>query len=375
MKNWVREKLKIIGELYPGERIAASKRRIAGMWAGRAPADRYPYTFDTLGFNYYNEVFSKEDGLRAYLDEFIARGAVGDDFIPAFFPGCRQGTIPGMFGAKEIVVGRDHTNERILSRPEDIDSLPYPSIAAGASASGYLEMERYYLEECEGALPVHVCDMQGPMDAAAQLWGYDNLFLCAYDDEKRFHRLLGLCTEAYCILWEAQRDLLGGNFVCTHLFGSSWAPLGNGATLSADSMAMVSEDFFAEYFQPHLEAAASRLGMLSVHSCGDFGAVAGALGRLGCVHAVNASQMTAGELLGAGWDRGKMIIQMEHIDNAAGVFALARENGLRMDATFVGLWPAAPGGGNAPAQSWTPAQAELVAKRALEVGRAAVARM
>ncbi|MFV0401207.1 MAG: hypothetical protein ACK5LX_11395 [Oscillospiraceae bacterium] len=371
MQQWVREKLKQIDELYPSERLEASKARWRAMWEGRTPTDRYPFQFGSIGFNYYNESFSKEDGLRAYLDEIINRGFVQDDFIPAFFPGCHQGTIPAMLGAKEIVVGYDHSNERILFKPEDIDNLPEPSILPGTSGWRWLEMQRYYVEECEGVLPVHVCDMQGPVDVAAQLFGYDNLFLCAYDDEDRYNALMRKVCDAYCILWEAQAKALGNLFIGTHLFGWNWVPPSNGASLSADSMAMVSGNFFEEFYSPHLATVAERLGKLSVHSCGNFTAVIPTLGALPFVHAVNASQLSLEEILEAGWPRKKMVILMENIADAECVFARAKSEGLSVDVTYNGLWPTDSGGNQIPPHEWDSALREKIICRADEVTQAA----
>lgn len=371
MRPQVKEKLKRIRELYPDERIEKSKARWRAVWAGETPRGRRPYLFLPVSFNYYDDVFGKEAGLAAYLDEFIYRGIVGDDFIPSFFPGCKQGTIPGMFGAKEVVVGRDYTCERILFSPEDIDKLPEPSILPGTSAHEWLQMQRYYLEECEGEIPVHVCDMQGPMDVCGQLWGYDNLFLCAYDDEERFHRLIGLASDAFRMLWDAQKKLLGGSFVGTHLYGWDWVPPGNGATLSADSMAMLSGAFFEEYYSFHLAKLAERLGGLTVHSCGDFSAVVRQLCAVPGVKAVNASQMTVEQLLDAGWDPQKPIILQEKLERAPAVFELARENRLSLDTAFSGLWPQDRDGANIHPSLWTQAQREHILKKAAQVNEAA----
>lgn len=371
MESWVREKLRRIEELYPPERLEKSKARWRAVWAGEKPEGRYPYLFLPASFSYYDDNYDKEEGLRAYLDEFICRGFVDDDFIPAFFPGCRQGAIPGMLGAKEIVVGRDHTNERILFEPEDIDALPEPSIAAGASATLYLEMGRYWLEMCEGQIPVHVCDMQGPMDAAAQLYGYDNLFLLACDGDVRYDRLMQLVSEAYCLLWKAQRDALGPHFIGTHLYGWDWVPPNNGATLSADSMAMFSGDFFDAYYAGYLKAIAKRLGPLSVHSCGNFAAAADALGAAPFVQAVNASQMTVEELLEAGWPAGKMIILQEPMERAETVFRLAAEKNLRLDVAFAGLWPRDAEGNNLPPAGWTEADRAHILRQVRQVDAAA----
>lgn len=175
MKNWVREKLMLVEELFP-------ESEIERVWKGDEPLDRYPFVFSPITFTYYNEVHTPEERLRISLDEFIWRGRIHEDFIPTFFPGCRQGTIPSMFGAKEIVAGTDHSCERIIFYLEDIDKLPEPSIGPGTIAYEWLAMGKYLLEETEGRIPVHVADMQGSLDVCGQLWGYDNIRMAPYEE-------------------------------------------------------------------------------------------------------------------------------------------------------------------------------------------------
>lgn len=43
MRKWVREKIRIIRELYPQERLEKSKERYRRLWRGEEPADRLPF--------------------------------------------------------------------------------------------------------------------------------------------------------------------------------------------------------------------------------------------------------------------------------------------------------------------------------------------
>ncbi|MHB8963729.1 MAG: hypothetical protein ACYC5K_11315, partial [Saccharofermentanales bacterium] len=169
MIGWVKDRLDRIDELYPADRINTSKERFRRIWNGEKPKDRYPFTYGQLTFDYYDDVHTPEERLRHTLDEIIVHGALNDDYIPSLFPGCKQSTIPSMFGAEEIRVGNDYTCRKIIHRVEDIDRLPAPSVQRGTVAYEWLEMQRYMLEATDGRIPVHVTDMQGPMDVAGQL--------------------------------------------------------------------------------------------------------------------------------------------------------------------------------------------------------------
>ena len=133
MQEIIRQKLEQIDELFPPARLALSKERWRRLWHGEAPLDRYPFVYTPYLLNYYGAGFTAEERLLATLEEIITRGTLQDDFIPAFFPGCRQSTIPSMFGAEEIVVGDDYTCRRLLASPDDIDRLPEPSVVPARS--------------------------------------------------------------------------------------------------------------------------------------------------------------------------------------------------------------------------------------------------
>ena len=83
----VREKLKIINDLYPEEKLNIRKERWRRMWLGEPLLDRYPFLFYPAKVDYYNTVYDKETRLNLFLDEFIFRGNLEEDFIPTHMYG------------------------------------------------------------------------------------------------------------------------------------------------------------------------------------------------------------------------------------------------------------------------------------------------
>lgn len=153
MRDCIRKKLDIIHALYPPERIAASKRRWESVWDKNKRADRRPFVYYPPLFDAYNALHTAEQRLQASLDEIIVRGQVGDDYIPSVFCGCRQSTIPNMFGAKEIIKGEDATCDKILFSAEDIDRLEEGAMAEGSVAKMWLDMQRYIMTKRKGNSP------------------------------------------------------------------------------------------------------------------------------------------------------------------------------------------------------------------------------
>jgi hypothetical protein len=252
-----------------------------------------------------------------------------------------------MFGAKEIVEVRNDgsleygISERLLGPDDDPENLPDPDITAGSIASNWLEMQKYVLEETDGRLPISVIDMQGPMDVAGQLWGYENLFMDAMSGGTKSHNLLTKCTTAFIRLWQKQVDLLGDLFVGTHLWGWSWVEsgAGHGATVSMDSMAMISADFFLEHTREHLLRISKEFGGLTIHSCGKFGGVIPGINSIPGIEGINASQMTIQQLLDAGASPDLFFVLLLDYSRLAEEYALIKSGNLKVEMTVGGVWP------------------------------------
>jgi hypothetical protein len=343
MKNWVKRKLDEIDTLYMPEKLSRRKERWQSLWNGTIPADRYPFVYAGLLFNYYDDRHSPENRLRISLDEIIVRGHLDDDYVPSMFPGCKTSTIPNMFGAPEMQKGNDYTSEKIIHNYKDIDRLPDPSVGEGTVAYEWLTMQRYMLDETEGRIPIHVCDMQGPVDVAGVLLGYDNLFIAALDEPDYYHKLLDKLTQAFILLWKCQKDALGDAFVPTHLFGWSWVPPSLGASISADSIVMVSPDFFREFYRPYLDAIGNALGGFSLHSCGNFAHMFQCLTEIPRLKAVNAGQMSVKELVAAGLDSSLLAITTCGLKNIGEMAEEIKKNKLRVELSVWDIWPYADG--------------------------------
>jgi hypothetical protein len=356
MRDWVREGLARVGERYPAARVARSQARWSQLWQGTVPDGTYPFMYAPVTFNYYDAVHTHEGRLQAMLDEFLARPNFDDDFVPTLFTGCRNATIPGLFGAREVVLDGDHSSERLLTSVEDVDTLPAPAIAPESLAQFWLDMERYLLEETEGALPVHVTDMQGPADVCGKLLGYDELFIGAISEPDAYHRLMTKVTDAFLLFWAAQRDLLGAAFVPTHLWGWSWVPVDNGATMSVDSLVMLSPDFYDEFYAPYITRIADAFGGVAVHSCGNFAQVVPNLCRTPGITAINTSQMTLPQLLEAGLDASMLVIMFTSSADAGELFSLIRAHNLRVEVTVAPDWPKDANGTAKPVADWTRAE-------------------
>lgn len=334
MTDETKKKLDALEEIYTPQRVAQSKARWECMWNGARTADRYPYTFGWPHFNPYNINHPPQERTQAYLDGLLFCGQFHDDMIPSIFPGLNHASIPSMLGAKEVHLGMESGCEKLIFQAEDIDKLPEPAIHPGTVAAYWVEAAKQFVEETEGRIDVHVCDMQGPFDVAAQLWSYDDMIVCAYEDPDRYHHLLSLCTEAFIMLWNAQKNILGERFIGTHLFSHDWIPKNIGSTLSADGLVMCSPSFYDEFVNPYIARVAKALGGTVVHSCGNFRPVLKQLCATEGVRGINASQLTVQELVDAGLDQTKTIIAFTNSEALSSVMEVVRRYDLGVVLTI-----------------------------------------
>jgi hypothetical protein len=341
-KQTVLEKLDRIDELYPPERLARSKERWRRLWLGEKPLDRLPFTYSPVAVGYW-DISPKEQRLVDYLDEFIARGFMDDDFVPGMFAGCHQGGMASMFGARTFEVDNDgvlDTNcEQLLGDMEDAAGLPPPAMRPESIPARWISEDRWYIEQTDGRLPLHVVDSFGPVEIAGKLWGYENLFVAARLAPELFHKVMRYATDAFMLFMDEQRAAAGDLLIETSLNAHDWVPTGATINLGMDSLVMLSADFFNEYCAPYLAEVADRYAPLTIHSCGWFRQLVRPICEAPFINGLHLGQMTLAELIEAGLDDRVVVIPAGiSVETLPEAMSLIRARGLRANFTIAGLW-------------------------------------
>ena len=263
-----------IERLYPPERLARSRARLQCVWAGRGAPDRIPFVFTSLPAEQATPPPeppeaepSDEELLRGQLEAIIDRAALHDDYVPSLFPGCRQGTIPAAFGAREIVSGGHTWVEPILRDPADVDALGTPDWRLGA-AGEMLERVRVWRAATSGRIPIQLPDMQGPLDLANNLWGTEPLLTAMYTAPDAVHRLMQYMTEAFIAYVRLVQQAAQGELIPIHCMPVVWMPPSIGVALSEDLLAVISPRLYDLFGRPYNEQIARAYGSVVVHSCG-----------------------------------------------------------------------------------------------------------
>ena len=339
MKMDTREKLKLIQDIFPDERVEKSKERWRRVWEHEEPLDRFAFTFDTISFNYYDTGETPEERFQMTLDELIARKGIVDDFIPTIFPGCKQSTMPSLFGAEEIVVNGDYSAERIINSVEDFKNIPDPELKAGTPAWEWLEMQKYLLDVTDGAFPIHVTDSQGPLDIAGSMSGYDQVLLLPYVDETVYFDFMNKVADAFIMYWNLQKELLGDLFVGTHLGAHEYVPPSFGCAVSADCLIMLSEDFYVSFYDPIIKRISDSLGGVCIHSCGNWAQVMKVVTDADFITGVHTGEMTTKETIDAGMNPNTVLSDFTHYTEMEEHFEVIRKRQIRATSIMV---PSAP---------------------------------
>jgi hypothetical protein len=109
--------------------------------------------------------------------------------------------------------------------------------------------------------------------------------------------------------------------------------------MSADSIVMVSPEFFDDFFKPYIEMIGEALGNICLHSCGDFTNVFDNLVATPYLKAVNAGEMTVKELIRAGLDRRTIAIVKSRLDETGDMFDIIKQHNLRVDLSISNIRP------------------------------------
>ena len=150
--------------------------------------------------------------------------------------------------------------------------------------------------------------------------------------------LIDKCTDAFAAFYERQKRTLGDRFVGTHLGGFDWQPPSAPVGASLDSLVMVSEAHLRDFYLPHLQKLAGRVGPLHVHSCGNFAKIVRPLTDAPSVAAVNSSQMSVRQLAEAGSGKDKILTVYGGCGEAADAAAAARRYGIKFRFSVTDLF-------------------------------------
>jgi hypothetical protein len=132
-----------------------------------------------------------------------------------------------------------------------------------------LAMIEYFIEKTHGELPVSLCDVQSPLNAAGIIIDVNNFLMDTLLDPENVSVLLKRLAQLIVDFTKEQLKRIGDNIVWPgHGFASSRIFKGFGA--SDDNIVMVTDDAYENLVVPSLVSLAEPFGGPVFHSCGNW---------------------------------------------------------------------------------------------------------
>ena len=227
---------------------------------GFADKNRHP--------DYYRDpavmVKYQEDGFQRHLS------LVHDDTVPYFMPWFGTGVLATAFGCpcrEAAGVGDDPAlTGHCIEEPEDIAHLKLPDPYQDGWMPRVLNAIDY--ARAHSDLPIGLTDMNSPLCTAAQMCGYENLFIWMYEEPEAVQELMSIVTEAIINWIKVQKEHNGEPLDSSNGLQGIWAPKGLGVWLSDDDIVSMSPELYEEFVVPHYSRIFETFGGGSLHFCG-----------------------------------------------------------------------------------------------------------
>jgi hypothetical protein len=206
----------------------------------------------------------QEDGFLRHLQN------VDDDTVPYFMPWFGPGVIASAFGCKvKPATGKGDDPgicSTCVSEPADIARLKMPDPARDGDMPRVLRFIEYAVRHSD--LPVGLTDMNSPLCTAAQICGYENLFMWMYDEPEAVHELMEKITECFIRWTITQKEIIGEPLSQSNGLQGLWSPNGVGVWMSDDDLVSVGAEQYAEFVVPYYERILKTFTGGTVHYCG-----------------------------------------------------------------------------------------------------------
>lgn len=255
-----------------------------------------PCYFGYGGFPMPKDYWTNPASMVRYQEESFEKhlqNVTGDDTVPYFMPWFGTGVIASAFGCKIKEATGMGDDPGVIStcvkEVSDIAKLKMPEPYKDGLMPTVLQFIDYAVEHSD--LPVGLTDMNSPLCTAAQLCGYDNLFVWMYDEPEAVHELMGKITDTFIHWVKVQKEHIGEPLNTSGGLQGVWAPEGVGIWVSDDDLVSMSADLYEEFVVPYNSRVFEAFGGGTVHFCGNGCHQTDNLLRTKNIRAVNNSPM------------------------------------------------------------------------------------
>jgi hypothetical protein len=167
-------------------------------------------------------------------------------------------------GQAPAVDGKFDTLDQLL----DYQATPVDQTPIGRHT---LRMVETFLDRTKGRLPMSYCDIQSPLNVAANIVDSNQFYLDFFLDPEKMKRALDRIADLLIDFTRRQQALIGSALAKPgHGFASSRAFDGFG--MSDDTVVMLSNDIYVDTVVPSFVKAGAPFGGGVFHSCGNWSA-------------------------------------------------------------------------------------------------------
>lgn len=240
---------------------------------------------------------------------------VHDDLIPYFMPWFGTGVMASAFGCNiKFDNGMENdpsVSEKCIDSIKDILHLKMPDPYKDGlmpQVLSFIDFARRYSD-----LPVGLTDMCSPLGTAAQMCGYENLFVWMHEEKQAVHDLLDIITQAFIEWVKIQKEHTGELMDGGNGLQGVWPPEGVGIWVSDDDLVSIGPELYEEFIVPRYSRIFKTFGGGSVHYCGKAPHQTDNLLNIENIRIVNNSSMCQYKEFGLLADKlcGKVLLQIQ----------------------------------------------------------------
>jgi len=200
------------------------------------------------------ELYKKQTEFCEWLD---------DDRIPALNPYTGTEIFACAFGCGRVCPGDNMPFAlHAVKNSAEAAALKEPDIY-GLHLGELFEIARRLRQRCGNGAPLHLPDIQSPLDVAALIWEKTDFYAAMISEPEAVRELVAKTERVLIRFLDAWFKEFGTEYIAHYpdYF------MDGGVTLSEDEIGAISPAFFYEFCLPSLNKLSARYGGIGVHCC------------------------------------------------------------------------------------------------------------
>lgn len=228
-----------------------------------------------FGFGNYpmpKDYWSNPESMVRYQEKGFEKhlSLVEDDTVPYFMPWFGTGVTASAFGCKiknATGFGDDPgVSSTCITSVQEIAKLKIPDPYKDGLMPTVLNFIDYARKNSD--LPIGLTDMNSPLCTAAQLVGYDNLYVWMYEEPEAVYELFDIIEETMIKWVKVQKEHAGEPLDSSSGLQGLWSPKGVGIWFSDDDLVSMNPELYEKFIVPVHSRIFEVFGGGTVHFCG-----------------------------------------------------------------------------------------------------------